>query len=121
VRTAVQVRSERWTAARASAAALAEEEVDEGVGTLAPLFAAAAAFFCAAFFLLASDTMAGRPVTSEAGREVAPARGCRRRRRKEGRMVSCRGGLWPSFQKRLVLRLVDTNCRLVLGFPLLLL
>jgi hypothetical protein len=29
------------------------------VGTLAPLFAAAAAFFCAAFFLLASETMAG--------------------------------------------------------------
>jgi hypothetical protein len=58
VRTAVQVRSERWTAARASAAALVEEDVDEGVGTLAPLFAAAAAFFCAAFFLLASDTMA---------------------------------------------------------------
>ena len=57
VRTAVQVRSERWTAARASAALA--EEVDDGTGTLAPLLAAAAAFFCAAFFLLASDTMAG--------------------------------------------------------------
>lgn len=54
MRTAVQVRSERVMAALA----------------LSPLLAAAAAFFCAAFFLLASDTIADAGAQREIERSI---------------------------------------------------
>jgi hypothetical protein len=54
------------------------------------------------------------PGMGEAGREVAPVRDAGE---EEGRMA---WWAWPSFQKPLVLGLVDTDCRIVLGFLLLL-